>query len=309
MLLVAPSSPLAEGQPIESIAAAVARLGFRVKTGASCIAEPSPSGYAAALPQVRARDINEGFADPAVDAIWCVRGGETAWQLLPYLDYAAIAAHPKPFIGFSDITTLHLAIQQKAGLVTFHGPTANRVPGWDGDDFSWRSLRSAMDMKKDLPIQNPPGEPIKALRPGKAAGRLTGGNMSLVVQTMGTPEQIDPCGKILYLEDVGEEVYALERMLNQLLRSGVLERASGLAFGAFTSCPNARRAAYGPDALLRDLFHDWPKPVLYNIRSAHCRPMVTLPMGMMCGIDGCAGTMTIYAARRGQNRFKIQLNS
>lgn len=295
VLLAAPSSPLAVGQSIESIAAAVERLGFCVKIGASCTAEPGPSGYAAALPQIRACDINEGFADPAVDAIWCVRGGETAWQLLPYLDYASIAAHPKPFIGFSDITPLHLAIQQKTGLVTFHGPTANRTLGWEEDDFSWRSLRAAMDMKKTLPIQNPPGEPIKVLRPGKARGLLTGGNLSLVAQTMGTPEQIDSCGKILYLEDVGEEVYALERMLNQLLRSGVLERAAGLAFGAFIGCSNARCASYGPEELLRDLFHDWPKPVLYNIRSAHCKPMVTLPMGAVCDIDGCAGTMTVHA--------------
>lgn len=294
MLLTAPSSPLTEDQPVESIAAAVRRLGFRVRIGASCTAEHGPSGYAAAAPQVRACDINEGFADPSVDAIWCVRGGETAWQLLPYLDYAAIAAHPKPFIGFSDITTLHLAIQQRACLVTFHGPTANRALSWDGGSFSWRSLRAAMDMKEALSIQNPPDEPIKALRPGKARGLLTGGNLSLVVQTMGTPEQIDSCGKILFLEDVGEEVYALERMLNQLLRSGVPERASGLVFGAFTSCPNARRPSYGPEELLRDLFHDWPKPVLFNIRSAHCRPMVTLPMGAVCSVDGCAGTMTVH---------------
>lgn len=294
VLLAAPSSPLVEGQPISSIAAAIERLGFRVKIGASCTAEPTPSGYAAASPEVRACDINQGFIDPSVDAIWCVRGGETAWQLLPYLDYAAIAAHPKPFIGFSDITTLHLVFQQKAGLVTFHGPTANRVPGWDDDSFSWESLQAAMDMKDFLPIQNPPDEPIRPLRPGKACGCLTGGNMSLVVQTIGTPEQIDTCGKILYLEDVGEEVYALDRMLNQLLRSDILGRASGLAFGAFIGCTNLYRASYGPEELLRDLFHDWPKPVLYNIRSAHWMPMVTLPMGAMCVIDGCTGTMTIH---------------
>lgn len=291
VLLIAPSSPLTEEKPIEAIAAAVERLGFRVRIGASCTAEHSPSGYAAAAPQVRACDINQGFADPSVDAIWCVRGGETAWQLLPYLAYAVIAAHPKPFIGFSDITTLHLAIQQKAGLVTFHGPTANGALEWGGDSFSWRSLQAAMNMKGSLTIQNPPDEPIQALRPGKAAGYITGGNLSLVVQTVGTPEQVDSHGKILYLEDVGEEVYALERMLNQLLRSGVLECASGLAFGAFTSCSNARCASYGPEALLRDLFRDWPKPVLFNIRSAHCRPMVTLPMGTMCSIDGHIGAM------------------
>lgn len=290
VLLVAPSSPLTAEQPAEAVAEAVERLGFRTVIGASCTAPPAPSGYAAALPKIRAEDINRGFADPCIDAVWCVRGGETAWQLLPYLDYACIAAHPKPFIGFSDITTLHLAIQRRCGLVTFHGPTANGVLGWDEDNFSWPSLLAAMDLGKRRVIKNP--EPIKVLRPGRACGILTGGNLSLVTQTMGTPEQIGACGKILYLEDVGEEVYALERMLNQLLRGGVLEIAAGLVFGAFINCPNHRRAEYGPEELLRELFGQWPKPVLYNVRSAHCRPMVTLPMGTMCTIDGNAGTMT-----------------
>lgn len=293
VLLVAPSSPLTPEQPVEDIAAAVERLGFRVVIGASCTARPSACGYTVP-PKVRAEDINRGFADPAIDAIWCVRGGEAAWQILPRLDYGCIAAHPKPFIGFSDITTLHLAIQQRCGLITFHGPTANRVLRWHEEGFSWQSFEAALHMGRCLSIQNPPGEEIKVLRPGKACGILTGGNLSLVTQTMGMPEQIDARGKILYLEDVGEEVYALERMLNQLLRGGVLESAAGLVFGAFTKCPNHARENYGPEELLRELFGCWSRPVLYNVRSAHCRPMVTLPMGAMCGIDGGAGTMTVY---------------
>lgn len=293
VLLVAPSSPLTPEQPVEDIAAAVEQLGFRVVIGASCTARPSACGYTVP-PKVRAEDINRGFADPAIDAIWCVRGGEAAWQILPRLDYGCIAAHPKPFIGFSDITTLHLAIQQRCGLITFHGPTANRVLRWHEEGFSWQSFEAALHMGRCLSIQNPPGEEIKVLRPGKACGILTGGNLSLVTQTMGMPEQIDARGKILYLEDVGEEVYALERMLNQLLRGGVLESAEGLVFGAFTRCSNHASENYGPEELLRELFGCWSGPVLYNVRSAHCHPMVTLPMGAMCGIDGGAGTMTVY---------------
>jgi len=278
---------------VEAIAEAVERLGLRVEIGASCRAQPSACGYTVP-PEIRGSDINRGFADPSVNAIWCVRGGEAAWQILPYLDYACIAAHPKPFIGFSDITTLHLAIQQRCGLVTFHGPTANRVLGWEEDDFSWPSLLAAMDLGKGRSIGNPPGEPIRVLRPGRACGQLTGGNLSLVTQTLGTPEQINACGRILYLEDVGEEVYALERMLGQLRRARILESAAGLVFGVFHACPNHSRADYGPEELLRDLFGCWPKPVLYNLRSAHhCRPMVTLPMGAMCSIDGDAGTVEV----------------
>lgn len=292
ILLVSPSSPLSADQPVEKIAANVEALGFRVKIGNSCRGSAS-CGYAAAPAEVKAADLNGGFADPDVAAIWCTRGGETAWQVLPLLNYDCIAAHPKAFIGFSDVTTLHLAIQQRCGFVTFHGPMANSTFGWKDDPFSWQSLWAALEMGSCLEIKNPTGEEIKSLRPGRACGRLTGGNLSLVSASMGTPWQIDARGCILYLEDVGEEVYALERMLCQLRYAGVLDSAAGLVFGEFTNCRNARRADYGPEALLRDFFASWPKPVLYNVRSAHCTPMATLPMGTACTIDGCAGTMTV----------------
>lgn len=286
VFLTAPSSPLSDSQPAADIAAAVERLGFRAVVGASCIAPATARGYAAAPPAVRAAELNRAFADPGVDAVWCVRGGSTAWQLPPLLDAGCIAAHPKPFIGFSDVTTLHLFLQRRCGLASFHGPTANRVLSWGGDDFSWRSLRAALSMGPCLPLENPPGEPVRVLRPGRARGRLTGGNLSLVVQTLGTPEQIDARGRILFLEDVGEAVYAIERMLHQLCRAGVLGAAAGLLFGDFTGCRNAYRAEYGPEALLADFFRDWPGPVVCNVRSAHCTPMATLPVGAVCRVEG-----------------------
>ena len=286
VFLTAPAAPLSDSQPAEDIAAAVERLGFRAVVGASCIAPATARGYAAAPPAVRAAELNRAFADPGVDAVWCVRGGSTAWQLPPLLDAGCIAAHPKPFIGFSDVTTLHLFLQRRCGLASFHGPTANRVLSWGEDDFSWRSLRAALSMGPCLPLENPPGEPVRVLRPGRARGRLTGGNLSLVVQTLGTPEQIDARGRILFLEDVGEAVYAIERMLHQLCRAGVLGAAAGLLFGDFTGCRNAYRAEYGPEALLADFFRDWPGPVVCNVRSAHCTPMATLPVGAVCRVEG-----------------------
>lgn len=292
VLLAAPSSPLAESQPVEAIAGAVEALGYRVRVGASCRGT-SPCGYAAAPPEVRAADLNGGFADPAVDAIWCVRGGSTAWQLPGLLDPRLIAANPKPFIGFSDVTTLHLFLQKRCGLITFHGPTANKALGWAEEGFSWASLRAALEMRETLAFENPPGEPVAPLRPGRASGELVGGNLSLVVQSLGTPWQIETAGRILYLEDVDEGVYALDRMLSQLRLAGVLSAAAGLVFGAFTECRNAYRADYGPQALLADLFRDWPAPVLCNVRSAHCRPMATLPLGAVCAIDGGTGDIQL----------------
>ena len=291
--LVCPSSPLSERENMQEIQNAVMSLGFRVCLGESCRCE-TDSGYAAAPASVKAQDINRAFADPEVKAVWCVRGGSTAWQVLPLLDYTLIAGHPKPLIGFSDVTTLHLALGQRCGLVTYHGPTANRVLSWgETDGFSWRSLQRALSLESGLTIENPPGEPIRILRPGRASGVLTGGNLSLVTASVGTPWQINAKGRILCLEDVGEAVYSLDRMLSQLRYAGILEDAAGLVFGPFSNCRNAYRESYGPEELLRDFFAGWRKPVLYNVRSAHCSPMVTLPLGAMCTVDRDKGTITI----------------
>ena len=291
VMLVSPSSPLVKDQPVEELAQLVETLGFRVRVGASCHSSTA-RGYAAAPTEVRAADIHTGFADPSVRAVWCTRGGSTAWQLLPLLDYDLIRANPKPLIGFSDVTTLHLAVGQRCGLVTYHGPTANRVFGWgEGDGFSWPSLCRALGEWEELAVENPPGEPIVALRPGQAEGRLTGGNLSLVAASLGTPWQIDARDKILFLEDVGEGVYALERMLCQLRYAGVFDQAAGVVLGDFTRCRNSYREDYGPGELVRDFFGDYPKPILSNVRSAHVSPMVTLPMGAWCRVDGEKGTM------------------
>ena len=115
---------------------------------------------------------------------------------------------------------------------------------------------------------------------------LIGGNLALVTASVGTPWQIDSKDRILYLEDVGEAVYSLERMLAKLRYAGILDSAAGIVLGAFTSCRNAYRAEYGPEELMRDFFSDFSKPVLYNVRSAHCDPMSTLPMGMWCCLEG-----------------------
>ena len=290
--LLSPSSPLSEKENVDLLAANVEALGYRARIGASCRGA-APCGYSAASPQLRADDIHAAFADPDVKAVWCTRGGSTAWQLLPLLDYDLIRANPKAFIGFSDVTSLHLALQQRCGLVTFHGPTANRTLRWgEGKDtFSWPALRSVLGMEGEMRVQNPPGEEIISLRPGRAEGELIGGNLSLVAASVGTPWQIDTKERILYLEDVGEAVYSLERMLCKLKYAGIFDSAAAVMLGAFTSCRNAYREDYGPDELMSDFFAEFDKPVLYNIRSAHCDPMVTLPMGARCVVEGSAVTL------------------
>ena len=112
--------------------------------------------------------------------------------------------------------------------------------------------------------------------------------------SLATPWEIDTTGRVLYLEDVGEAVYALERMLTQLRWAGVLDKAAAVVLGPFTNCRNAYREDYGPEALLRDFFADYPKPVIANVRSAHCMPMVTLPLGACCRVDGDKGELTVF---------------
>ena len=293
ILLVSPSSPLKAEEPVERIAQAVEKRGYRVRIGASCRGQTA-CGYAAASPEIRAGDINGGFADPDIKAIWCTRGGSTAARMLPLLDYDLIRAHPKVLLGFSDVTSLHMALQQRCGLVTYHGPTANRLLQFAENDWSWEGLGAVLEMGDQLAIADPPDEAILSLRPGTACGELIGGNLSLVTASLATPWEIDTTGRVLFLEDVGEAVYALERMLNQLRWAGILDRAAAVVFGPFTNCRNAYREDYGPEELLRDFFADYPKPVIANVRSAHCMPMVTLPLGACCQVDGDQGELTVF---------------
>ena len=171
------------------------------------------------------------FADPAVNAIFAIRGGYGCGQLLDRVDYDLLRKNPKIFLGYSDITALHLGIQKRAGLVTFHGPVA--LSGFS--DYTQKHFRQALFEKAPIgtvtnpPESNPlrPVHTLRAIRPGKARGPLIGGNLTLIATTMGTPFEIETRGRILLLEDVGEEPYSIDRMLTQLRLAGKLESAAG----------------------------------------------------------------------------------
>jgi len=292
--LVAPASALPAP---EKLPVAISRLeawGYRVRAAESCL---SRHGYFAGPDALRAEDINRLFADDTVDAILCVRGGYGAMRILGKLDYDVIRQNPKVFSGFSDITALHSALREHTGLVTFHGTMAVSDFGDERiDPFSVESFfRVAGDPAPAGLIENPPGYPRETFVPGRAEGPLIGGNLSLIAACLGTPYAYHFDGAVLFLEEINEKVYAVDRMLTQLKNAGALDRVAGILLGEFTDCERVPPEENG--FTLRQIFEEilggLGKPVLSGLRLGHCFPRLTLPIGVSCRMDADAGTLEV----------------
>lgn len=292
--MIAPSSPSPDLGRIEKAVNAVEELGFRVVVGPGCYQK---WGYLAGSDEVRARDINSFFADPTIDGIFCIRGGEGATRLLDLLDIKTIAQHPKVFLGYSDITALHLLFNQKADFMTFHGPMpVTEFIKNDFKDYSHALLIDAIMSNKpigEITIHKS-ASPVEVLSPGNAKGRLIGGNLAIICALMGTPFEIDTRDKILLLEDVDEPNYKIDRMLTQLRLSGKLQDAAGIVIGEFTNVepqdPNKRLPI---DEVLEDLLLPIKKPVLKNLPFGHGPYKATLPLGAMALLDGDRGRLIL----------------
>lgn len=289
--LTAPSSP-SKVERVQMAIQMIRELGFNVKVGKSCYEEYG--GYLAGTPENRAKELNEMFTDPEVDAILCLRGGYGTPQLLPYLDYEEISQHPKLFIGYSDITALHTVFMQKCGLATVHGPMATSDL-LDGDEFTRTSLlRLLMNSNPLGAVSNPEGEEILSLVDGVAEGELVGGNLCLVASLMGTPYDLDTKGKILFLEDVGEEPFKVDRMLTQLALAGKLTDAAGIIFGTFTECESPNYS-HGFDIVdvFKTIVAPFGKPTIYNLQAGHCETKLTLPFGVKAKLDATNRSLII----------------
>lgn len=267
-------------------------LGFRVKLASSCF---SSYGYLAGRDDLRAGDLNRMFADKGVDGIICLRGGYGSSRILDKVDFHLIRANPKVFVGYSDITALHIAINQISNLLTFHGPMAapDLAPGLDS--FSKKEfLRALMEPQAMGDILNPQDEEIGVMVRGRARGPIIGGNLSLISSTMGTPYEIDTRGKILFLEEVGEEPYRIDRMLTQLALGGKFDGAEGIILGDWKACQSK---LYSNSLSLMELFENiikpYGKPTIYNLKAGHCRPKLTLPLGARALLDGDRGKLII----------------
>ena len=296
--LVSPASNVPEDEDIAFARDVVTSLGFQVKPAKHLYQR---NQYLAGTDQQRADDLNAMFADRQVDAIFCLRGGYGSSRLLPLLDYEHIAANPKVLMGYSDITALHCAIHQRTGMVTFHGPVA-------GDNFSDYSYdqfkRTLMSVKKGQTLAAPPvfDDPapgrvekdnrITLIRGGVAQGPLIGGNLSLVCHLMGTPYQPDFGGRILFLEDVHEAPYRVDRMLTQLKLAGVLEQVAGIAFGKFTEAETTRNT-FSMEQVLRERTADLEVPVIRGLMIGHVEDQAVIPVGALASLDADKGKLTL----------------
>jgi muramoyltetrapeptide carboxypeptidase len=237
------------------------------------------TGYFAGDDEVRAADLNDALRDRRIDGVWCLRGGYGAMRVLDRIDWSALRGHAKPILGYSDVTALHGAIARQAGIVSYHAPTA-RTPL---TPFSRASLERAVMQGED---SCGVAERARVLRPGRAHGRLEGGNLAVFAALVGTPYLPPLDGALLVLEDVNEPVYRIDRMLVQLRQSGALHGVRAILFGDCTNCPEeADDGARTLDDVLLELA-DWLRvPCLAGVPVGHVSEQWTVPLGAVAELD------------------------
>lgn len=284
--LVSPASPVSD-EAYQMTLKNIERIGLQYKSGDNILKK---YGYLAGDDKVRIEDIHRMFADPGIDAVWCIRGGYGTTRIVGKLDYELIKDNPKVFIGYSDITALHLAINKKTGLVTFHGPVAS-------SEFTEYTLKCFQDMmfenktvfdnylysEETDPVINKP----EVIFPGIMEGRLVGGNLSLLASLAGTKYQLKSEGNIVFIEDIDEKPYRVDRMLTQLIDTSILGKANGILLGVFEGC-EAKEDEKNTLKLmetLRDRLGGLGIPVFYGFSFGHIKNNCTIPVGIRARFD------------------------
>jgi len=276
-------------------------LGFKVRLGKNLEAVYGNYG---GLPQQRLDDLHAMFADPEVKAIWAIRGGSGCIQLLDQLDYRLIRNNPKILIGYSDITALHLAIHKHAGLVTFHGPVASSTLS----DYSVTHLLNVlmrpeaeytipMSLENSRKAEEQPWYAMRTVVPGVAEGPLIGGNMCLVSALAGTPYAADIRHSILFLEEVNEAPYRIDRMLQQLHLAQGLPNAAGVMLGICENCgPQDSDISLTLDETTDQHLKPLHIPAVTGYSFGHIRNQFTLPVGLRARLDTGRQTLTLLEA-------------
>jgi muramoyltetrapeptide carboxypeptidase len=299
--VVAPSSPTPRDSDVERMRRWAVEHGFRIKLFPHLT---DRIGYLAGRDLDRAADLTAAFADDEVDGVLALRGGTGGWRTVPHVDYDVIRANPKLFCGFSDITALHLAIAQHTGLVTFYGPNAGSLSMARASQFTRDHFLRAWTTPEPLGVvARDPDDPFTwAVRGGVAEGPLRGGCLSLLVQSLGTPWEIDWRGAIVFVEDIGEQPYRIDGYLTQLKLAGKLDGLAGFIVGEHVDCgPREYRPSYpygtfSTEEVYRQHLEPLGIPVMVGLPCGHGRHLATLPLGARARLDPDAGTMELLEA-------------
>lgn len=277
--LLAPSSPV-PADVLEKAIRSIEFLGLVPSVYKSCTLH---HGYLAGTDNARASDINRAFADDSIKGVFCLRGGYGTMRLLPLLDLEIIKQNPKVFVGYSDITALHTVFNGLCGFVTFHGPMPST-------DYTIHSSYTIDSLKENIfgygphRIYNPEGKEISVLTAGKAEGIITGGNLSLLAGTLGSPYETDTKGKLLFIEDVSEEPYRIDKNLTALALAGKFDDAAGIIFGIFADC-EASDESLTLDQIIDEVVLPCGRPVIKGFHAGHIYPQPTIPMGATAILD------------------------
>ena len=298
--LVTPASNVPEDQELHAAMDLVRSLGFSAEPAVNLF---SRTQYLAGTDQQRADDLNAMFADTDIDAIFCVRGGYGSGRLLRYLDYDMIAANPKVIMGYSDITSILNAIYLRTGLVTFHGPIA----GGNFSNYTYEQYKKVLIEPTQIARIGEPPEfetrpgvvdwknRLTTIVSGVAEGHLVGGNLSLMVTLLGTPFEPQFEGAILFLEDVDEPPYSVDRMLTHLWMAGKLEQVAGIVLGKFTD-DGYDSNTFSMEEVLRDRLEPLGIPTLRGAMIGHIEDKTVVPLGVRARLDADAGSLTLLEA-------------
>jgi muramoyltetrapeptide carboxypeptidase len=297
--IVAPASATFNTLDLQIAKESLEALGLKVEVGAHVL---DRHGYLAGQDKDRAGDINRYFADPGIRAVLPLRGGWGASRVLPSLDFDSIRRNPKIVLGYSDITALHMAIAAKTGLITFHGP--NGMGRWDEFSVNWVkrvlfdgeavTLENVHD-KGEFLVQTE--NRVQTITPGTARGRILGGNLTVLTAIMGSPYVPDFDGAILFVEDVGEDVYRIDRMLTTLKLAGVLDRIRGFVWGTCSECePGSGYGSLTFEEIFADHIAPLRIPSWQGAMIGHRTPQFTIPEGVEVEIDATAGRIKMLEA-------------
>lgn len=295
--VISPASPSYYRSDIIRGVDSLEKLGYKVILSKNL---SKKTGFCSGTDQERADDMNEMFRREDVDAVFVTQGGYGSARILRYLDYDMIQHNPKIFTGYSDITSLHLALHKKTNMITFHGPGMTRFNSEELTEYTRKNFIKAITDTSPIGEIEKANEKkwINVICEGEAEGELIGGNLTLICATLGTPYEIDTEGKILFIEETEAEPWILDHMFSHLRNAGKLEKAAGIIIGEFNQCvPRKMDPGFHVDISEEDVVYDYLKPLkipaIHGLPIGHTKDIATLPVGAKAYLNASEGKLVV----------------